>query len=324
MSGNLFKFHVAAIIILLIFITMHLVKGRRLNKRFTKDEICKETTKTIKKVENCPVDEMDFQYRSQIMKCGNVSHVSCPEEVFVYHCVRYKDDLIEVCAPSGLITGSCCAQFNEGVGRVIEDYNVPCAECPLNYYSHNSRKYSICVKPIKTTSKSTRQPLQDDETLTEKVTEQTTPAYNCSKLKRSKRHTDRQCDNKQNETINNNPSNSTIEDDKYESRDNSSKTNVRQNLSPMVIPISIVAVTLFIVISSVILKWNYFRNRICRVCSTSQENVHHGKQYKTNTDILIGDVHTCLPVDNENENPVLQTLTMDPLLKPKSKDPQSL
>lgn len=29
----------------------------------------------------------------------------CKEDPLVYHCVRYEDRLVEVCAPSGLITG---------------------------------------------------------------------------------------------------------------------------------------------------------------------------------------------------------------------------
>lgn len=37
--------------------------------------------------------------------CDNLP--KCNGEQLVYHCVTYKDDLVEVCAPKRLITGMC-------------------------------------------------------------------------------------------------------------------------------------------------------------------------------------------------------------------------
>lgn len=38
------------------------------------------------------------------------------------------------------ILGHCCTQFDEGVGRVIEDYSTSCYECPFKYHSNDSSK----------------------------------------------------------------------------------------------------------------------------------------------------------------------------------------
>lgn len=34
-----------------------------------------------------------------------------------------------------LVVGECCALYDEGLGRVIEDYNRPCSDCPFQYLS---------------------------------------------------------------------------------------------------------------------------------------------------------------------------------------------
>lgn len=34
-------------------------------------------------------------------------------------------------------TGSCCSVFDMGIGRVVEDYTSPCAECPFVYQSND-------------------------------------------------------------------------------------------------------------------------------------------------------------------------------------------
>lgn len=38
------------------------------------------------------------------------------------------------------ITGFCCALFDEGVGRVVEDYFNPCSDCPFVYQSDDVSK----------------------------------------------------------------------------------------------------------------------------------------------------------------------------------------
>lgn len=117
-------------------------------KRLTEEDVCKETNRTIEPLQNFPVSYTILQERMQQKKCDNLP--KCNGEVLVYHCVRYNHDLVEVCAPRRLITGSYCAVFDNGIGRVIEDFSRPCSECPFKYPSADAMNYSSCMKKEKT------------------------------------------------------------------------------------------------------------------------------------------------------------------------------
>lgn len=119
-------------------------------KRFTEEDICFETNNTLEFVNQCPDSDVLFQERSRRKNCK--SYPQCTGEPLVYHCVRFREELVEVCAPRGLITGFCCALFDEGVGRVVEDYFHLCSDCPFVYQSDYASKYSNCVGSIKETS----------------------------------------------------------------------------------------------------------------------------------------------------------------------------
>lgn len=124
----------------------HLVNGStpyRI-KRFTKADICHETNATLQLVEKCPITELQIDKLSQKKKCH--SYPPCNGEPLVYHCVRFKDKLAEVCAPRHIITGKCCALYDEGLGRVVEDYDRPCSECSFRYRSDDAVKYSKCTE----------------------------------------------------------------------------------------------------------------------------------------------------------------------------------
>lgn len=112
-------------------------------KRFTEVDICFETNNTLGFVNQCPDSDFLFQERSRTKNCK--SYPQCTGEPLVYHCVRFRKELVEVCAPRGLITGFCCPLFDEGVGRVVEDYFNPCSDCPFVYQSDDASKYSKCV-----------------------------------------------------------------------------------------------------------------------------------------------------------------------------------
>lgn len=145
-------------------------------KRFTKSDICHGTFATLETVERCPRNATDIERRSRGKKCDINS--PCQEDPSVYHCVRYEDRLVEVCAPRGLITGNCCAVFNRGVGRVVEDYNKPCSECPFKYQSADSVRYNTCIEPI--AKPQTHQTNIESTTPTEKF-------ESCCNAKRDKR-----------------------------------------------------------------------------------------------------------------------------------------
>lgn len=106
------------------------------------DDICKDTRITVEQVESCPQNDTHFQERSKMKNCD--SYPQCKGEPLAYHCARYKESLVEVCTPLGFIRGKCCAMYEDGIGRVIEDYSRECSECPFKYQSDDSIKYAEC------------------------------------------------------------------------------------------------------------------------------------------------------------------------------------
>lgn len=70
---------------------------------FSQDEICQGTNTTINVVQKCPENDKTLQMRINERKCYQCA--KCDDEVLVYHCTRFLNNLIEVCSPNGLITG---------------------------------------------------------------------------------------------------------------------------------------------------------------------------------------------------------------------------
>lgn len=54
-------------------------------------------------VYECPKNTKVLQERIERKNCK--IYPRCQNEPLVYHCVRYTDSFVEVCAPRGLITG---------------------------------------------------------------------------------------------------------------------------------------------------------------------------------------------------------------------------
>lgn len=117
-------------------------------KRFSTDQVCNETNADLVIVNSCPNNKITFEKRSNEKQCE--TKPNCLGERLVYHCVKCKDNLVEVCAPSSPIIGRCCAVFDRGVGRVVEDFSSPCTDCPFKYQSPNCFSYDTCVKTKKT------------------------------------------------------------------------------------------------------------------------------------------------------------------------------
>nr|XP_022286743.1 uncharacterized protein LOC111099663 isoform X2 [Crassostrea virginica]XP_022286744.1 uncharacterized protein LOC111099663 isoform X2 [Crassostrea virginica]XP_022286745.1 uncharacterized protein LOC111099663 isoform X2 [Crassostrea virginica]XP_022286746.1 uncharacterized protein LOC111099663 isoform X2 [Crassostrea virginica] len=117
--------------------------------QYSRKDICHKAKETLSIVDNCPNNEDTLHERSRKKMCHILP--KCNGEKLFYHCViqySYKE-IIEVCAPVGIITGKCCALFDIGVGRVIEDYRRPCTECPFIYKSNMSFLYPTCVESLK-------------------------------------------------------------------------------------------------------------------------------------------------------------------------------
>lgn len=117
-------------------------------KRYRKEEICSGTKETLQKVNACPDDYLTFLDRNKRMNCSRFPH--CNGHGLFYHCVKFEDKPAEVCAPRSVITGECCSLYDEGLGRVIEDYSRPCSGCPFQYYSDAFLKDSPCVLTTET------------------------------------------------------------------------------------------------------------------------------------------------------------------------------
>lgn len=108
-------------------------------RRFTNADICNTTTETLKEIATCSSSNTS----SKNVMCSNKT--PCNGEPLVYHCVLFKLGFAEVCAPRYNITGYCCTMFDEGVGRVVEDFSRPCSDCSFKYPSDQSVKYEQCI-----------------------------------------------------------------------------------------------------------------------------------------------------------------------------------
>ncbi|XP_062618487.1 uncharacterized protein LOC134280063 [Saccostrea cucullata] len=150
MMLRLMRFTLAFYLIKLLLSTLSFVdcKNALIQRRSPHKKSCSETVHTIVRVTHCPSNPISLKSASLNKGCQNLPHSSCSEKAFVYHCVRFKDHLIEVCSPVEEILGQHCIQFNEGYGRVITDYNLHCSECPFTYNSSDFFKYQTCMEMI--------------------------------------------------------------------------------------------------------------------------------------------------------------------------------
>lgn len=121
-------------------------------KGYTQAQVCNGTKVTIQNVNTCRMNSSHYGKRSQEKMCINFS--PCQGEHLVYHCVKYKDKFVEVCAPRGLIIGQCCAQYDAGIGRIVEDFDRPSQKLPFEYQSDSFLESSKCAETLKTNSSS--------------------------------------------------------------------------------------------------------------------------------------------------------------------------
>nr|XP_022290109.1 uncharacterized protein LOC111101796 [Crassostrea virginica] len=116
---------------------------------------CDGTSSNVRKVNACPLNEEEWIKASDRKKCGNDNH-ACSS--FIYHCVlnTWRNETLELCAPSINIVGHSCVEYNVG-GKRIQRSKQNCSKCPVTYNSSESYKYRICydlVKPSKQVHKS--------------------------------------------------------------------------------------------------------------------------------------------------------------------------
>lgn len=128
------------------FMDLYLVNTKtiRLQKRYTEEDICHGTEQTLVIVSACPTNSTMFSERSHKKNCDNFP--KCMEQQLAYHCVKLKEDFVEVCAPKSYIRGRCCALYDRGLGRVIEDFKKRCDECPVQYLSNDYEQAALCAR----------------------------------------------------------------------------------------------------------------------------------------------------------------------------------
>lgn len=130
------KSTISVIVLTLISSTKILVKADVANK-------CNESKATAKIVNACPKTAREWNEAAKKKGCRNITN-SCTS--FEYHCVMnaWRNETIEVCAPSWSIVGMSCAEYNFGGKRIQKGKAETCNTCPTTYLSTESYKYQEC------------------------------------------------------------------------------------------------------------------------------------------------------------------------------------
>eukprot|EP00105_Crassostrea_gigas_P038723 XP_019922871.1 PREDICTED: uncharacterized protein LOC105328427 [Crassostrea gigas] len=119
----------------------------------TNDEAsCPESILSAVYLESCPRTVDEWREAGNRKNCKQIAH-SCKS--FEYHCVinAWKNGTVEVCAPSQLIIGKVCAEFNFGGNRIQRNDNTKCQKCPEVYNSSDAYRYPECYDYVKSTEK---------------------------------------------------------------------------------------------------------------------------------------------------------------------------
>lgn len=95
----------------LVFIALCFKPKYILIYQLSQEEVCHEANATLVTVQSCPENDIIYQERSKRKMCE--SYPKCLGEPLVYHCVKAKESLVEVCAPNGPIVGlSACLSID--------------------------------------------------------------------------------------------------------------------------------------------------------------------------------------------------------------------
>ncbi|XP_062591102.1 uncharacterized protein LOC134252632 [Saccostrea cucullata] len=112
---------------------------------------CKDSLTTVTRVWSCPKNTSELRKAVERKRCHDIKH-SCKS--FEYHCVinDWMNETIEACAPSLLIIGGRCAEFNTDKtsirGNFLTDCKSSSPPCPSSYNSTTSYQYFGCFSNI--------------------------------------------------------------------------------------------------------------------------------------------------------------------------------
>lgn len=116
---------------------------------------CQEAVDSAESVSSCPTSKMEWKIAARKKNCSKIaSQQTCSSaEKFQYHCVSngYRNETLEVCAPSRIIFGYC-VEFNLQGGVIQEQYSSLCSDtfpkCDKYYNSSTAYKYPDCYQLV--------------------------------------------------------------------------------------------------------------------------------------------------------------------------------
>lgn len=116
---------------------------------------CQEAVNNAESVRSCPTSEEEWEIAARNKNCSKIAlQQNCSSaEKFQYHCVLngYRNETLEVCAPSRIIFGHC-VEFNLQGGVIQDQYSSPCNDafpkCDKYYSSSNAYKYPDCYQLV--------------------------------------------------------------------------------------------------------------------------------------------------------------------------------
>lgn len=116
---------------------------------------CEEAVDSLEIVTSCPTSKIEWEIAAGKKNCEKkASRQKCVSvEKFRYHCVinGFKNEMVEVCAPSRVIFGHC-VEFNVHGGVIQDQMSTPCnntfPKCDSIYNSSDAYKYPDCYKLV--------------------------------------------------------------------------------------------------------------------------------------------------------------------------------
>lgn len=95
----------------------------------------------VETVDSCPQTAVEWKEAAARKSCKTTSHTCSSLD---YHCVinAWMNETIEVCAPSVIIVGKVCVEFNFGGNRIQRNQNATCEKCPEAYNSSDAFMYT--------------------------------------------------------------------------------------------------------------------------------------------------------------------------------------
>lgn len=121
----------------------------------SENRYCQEAVDSVVIVDSCPTSKTEWDDAARRKNCSSIaSKQNCgPVDQFVYHCVinGYRNETLEVCAPSRIIFGRC-VEFNVGGGVIQDQRSAPCTDpfpkCDAIYDSWKAYTFPDCYKLV--------------------------------------------------------------------------------------------------------------------------------------------------------------------------------